>query len=464
MEKDERFKATLKTMLDTAMVALAMRHIPLYDADDLRIIFCVTCFKREDQLVAAMMVNVSLWWSLRKYWRLVIVTFADDWQVQRQLQKLMKLPIDTGNVVLASGGDTGQHLARSLSVTDRPVFMPQQPRGEHDPHVGGGPDGMPLLRYWHASVAKNSSHGAARFAFPGTKSLLVNLDCDQIVPTAYVEAALQAFHQHQDTVGFCLVCSAMGALTGRLGYRMIDFVGIGGYDEAGPPSSGQDVDIRRRLKFLAEKVGVTRSAADVWLESREVCGVALPNDFGDITRANDRGYSKVRNCDPDVLSKLGCDATRMWETMKTRSQSYWDKLWKKRDIYRNLYVRKDKSEIGAWWIMTQRKVLPVGKVQHLDDAEVTSEVSHDVVDMDDAGIRSPRQTPGAASSTVWIESGISIEVFIVGAQEIEWKVHTEISSLGPSDGNIFVGQFLVTLLLCLHSLHHNMCECSGFRL
>ena len=39
MEKDERFKATLKTMLDTAMVALAMRHIALYDADDLRIIF-----------------------------------------------------------------------------------------------------------------------------------------------------------------------------------------------------------------------------------------------------------------------------------------------------------------------------------------------------------------------------------------------------------------------------------------
>ena len=147
MAKDERFRVTVKTMLDTAMVALAMRHIPLYDADDLRIIFCVTCFKREDQLVAAMMVNISLWWSLRKYWRLVIVTFADDWQVQRQLQRLMKLPTDTGNVVLASGGDTGQHLARSMSVTDRPFFMPQQPLGEHDPHVGGGPDGMPLLKY-----------------------------------------------------------------------------------------------------------------------------------------------------------------------------------------------------------------------------------------------------------------------------------------------------------------------------
>ena len=185
-------------------------------------------------------------------------------------------------------------------------------------------------------VLRRTLHMALLALHSPVKSLLVNLDCDQIVPTAYVEAALQAFHQHQDTVGFCLVCSAMGALTGRLGYRMIDFVGIGGYDEAGPPSSGQDVDIRRRLTFLAEKVGVTRSAGAVWLESREVCGVALPNDFGDITKANDRGYSKVRNCDPDVLSKLGCDATRMWETMRTRSQSYWDKLWKKKDIYRSL--------------------------------------------------------------------------------------------------------------------------------
>ena len=102
-----------------------------------------------------------------------------------------------------------------------------------------------------------------------------------------------------------------------------------------------------------------------------------------------------------------------------------------------------------------------GQNQHLDDAEVTSEVSHDVEDMDDADIRSPRQTPGAASSTVWIESGISIEVFIVGAQEIEWKVYTEISSLGHCDGIIFVSQSLVSLMSCRPSSHHNMSVCFG---
>ena len=186
----------------------------------------------------------------------------------------------------------------------------------------------------------------------------------------------------------------------------------------------------------------------VWLESTEVCGIALPNDFGDITKAHDRGYSKIRNCDPDLLNKLGCDATRMWETMRTRSQKYWDKLWNKKDTYRNQNVRKDKAEIGAWWVVTQRKVLQDAKTELFDDAEVTSEVSHAVVDMDDEDLRSPRQTPGPAQSTVWIDSGISIEVFIVGAQEIEWKVHTEISSLGHCDGIIFVRQSLVSLISC----------------
>ena len=104
MKKDQHYKSVVKTMLDTAMFASAMRLIPEYDADDLCITFCVTCLRREVQLVTAMMVNVSLLWSLRKYWRLVIVTFAEDFAVQRQLQQLMRLPIETGNVVLCSGG------------------------------------------------------------------------------------------------------------------------------------------------------------------------------------------------------------------------------------------------------------------------------------------------------------------------------------------------------------------------
>ena len=64
-----------------------------------------------------MMLNLSLWWSLRKYWRLVIVTFAEDKDVHRDLQRLMRLPIETGNVVLCSGGECGKQLAANKNAS-----------------------------------------------------------------------------------------------------------------------------------------------------------------------------------------------------------------------------------------------------------------------------------------------------------------------------------------------------------
>ena len=96
-----------------------------------------------------------------------------------------------------------------------------------------------------------------------------------------------------------------------------------------------------------------------------------------------------------------------------------------------------------------------------DDAEVNSEEARAVADMDDEDLHSPRQTPGPAQSMVWIESGISIEVFIVGAREIQWKVHTEISSLGHNDGDVFVSHSLVSLVSYRLISHHNMSVCFG---
>ena len=126
--------------------------------------------RRDAQLIAAMTVNVTLWWSLRKYWRLVIVTFTQDDDVQEELQKHLKLAIESGNVVVASGGETGQLLAIGGNLTCRPTWMPETP-------LNFGPAGsqkqassvMPPLIYWHASVAKNSSHMAAIFAFKDAK-------------------------------------------------------------------------------------------------------------------------------------------------------------------------------------------------------------------------------------------------------------------------------------------------------
>ena len=67
MKKDANFKSVVKNMLGMAMLSSDMIRIPEYDATDLRLVFCVTCLRREVQLVTAMVLNVSLWWSLRKY-------------------------------------------------------------------------------------------------------------------------------------------------------------------------------------------------------------------------------------------------------------------------------------------------------------------------------------------------------------------------------------------------------------
>ena len=65
--------------------------------------------------------------------------------------------------------------------------------------------------------------------------------------TSHVRAALNEYWKNYEVKGFCLSCAENGPFTGRLGYHADDFLDIRGYDEKGPPSSGQDVDIRKRM-------------------------------------------------------------------------------------------------------------------------------------------------------------------------------------------------------------------------
>ena len=433
MKKDANFKSVVKNLLGMAKLSCDMIRIPEYDATDLRLVFCVTCLRREIQLVTAMVLNVSLWWSLRKYWRLVIVTFADDNDVQCELQDLLKLPIETGNVVLCSGGDCGKQLAKKKMATDRPDWMP---RLWTDVAAGGiacSPVQMPFMNYWHASIAKNSSHEAAIYCFPGTGCLLINLDCDQVVPIAYVEAALQTFHQNLKLTGFCLCCETAGALTGRLGYRQEDFIFIGGYDEDGPPSSGQDVDIRTRMFQHGENRGCKPNKVK-WLKTTEVCGFALPNDFKDITRIHDRGKSKIVNCDPHFLEQFCCDLTQVWEKMRESSwKSYWKPLIDKKVIVRNVDVKSKKAGLGAWWVVIQRNILSHTDTQYFDEPHGRPAAgSADALTVNQAPI-APRVGAGPHLLVVGRDAGISVQVFIVGASEMQYKTRTRISSLGRSD-------------------------------
>ena len=433
MKKDENFKRVVKDMLGMSKLHSDMIRISEYDATDLRLVFCVTCLRREIQLVTAMVLNVSLWWCLRKYWRLVIVTFADDNVLQCELQELLKLPIASGNVVLCSGGDCGKQLVANKMGTDRPDWMPRKPT---DVPAGGivcSPVQMPFMKYWHASVAKNSAHQAGIYCFPGRGSLLINLDCDQVVPIAYVEAALQTFHQNLEMTGFCLCVEPNGALTGRLGYRQEDFIFIGGYDEDGPPSSGQDVDIRKRLFQHGANHGCKPKDVQ-WLKTTELCGCALPNDFKDLTRNHDRGKSKIVNCDPHLLDKFGCDLTKVWEKMRVSTwASYWKPLHDKQVIVRNVDVRSKKAGLGAWWLVIARTILCDVDTDNFDEAhERPAAGSADVDRVNQAPIAAGVSS-GPAQLLVGRDVGISVKIIIVGASEMQYKTRTRISSLGRSN-------------------------------
>ena len=405
-----------------------------WDAKNLLVVFCVTCMKRDAQLIAAMTVNVSLWWCLRKYWRLVIVTFTNDDDVQEKLQEHLKLAIESGNVVLASGGEAGRLLAVGGNLTHRPEWMPETPlnfgSAESQKQAGSV---MPPLIYWHASVAKNSSHMAAIFAFEGEKKLLINLDCDQLVPAAYVRAALNAYSNNYEVKGFCLSCSDNGALTGRLGYHADDFLHINGYDERGPPSSGQDLDIRRRMDMMARQNGLNPKVTHVWLNTKELCGVALPNDFADTSIVHDRGYSKVVNCDPAILATLNTEPSKLWTEMKEKSQDYWKKLWHYCVIRRNLDVSKEKAGLGSWWAITARRFTRPENMLLSSPANVSSAAaSQGDVDMPPVGLelQSGRQVPQRAQSMECCEKAITVEVLTIGVAEMKWKFDTSISSLG----------------------------------
>jgi hypothetical protein len=233
--------------------------------------------------------------------------------------------------------------------------------------------------------------------------------------------------------GFCLVCDTAGALTGRLGYRQEDFIFIGGYDEDGPPTAGQDVDIRKRLFLHSDKHSCSSRKVQ-WLKTPEVHGFALPNDFKDTTPAHDRGKSKIVNCDPLILQKFGSDLTKVWENIRSSTWAeYWKPLIDRKVIIRNLTVKSKKAGLGTWWVVTTRKIISRTDTQNSIEAHGRPAAGSADVDMINNAPLAPRVSSGAPQAVVGRDLGMSVEIFIVGAGEIQYKTRTIISTLGRSN-------------------------------
>jgi hypothetical protein len=99
------------------------------------------------------------------------------------------------------------------------------------------------LPFWHASVAKNTSHLLAN------NEITVNLDCDNYTGNFGGRFLIRQFIKYPVN---CLI-HQFGGLPydgsfGRIGVRKKHFIEIGGYDENFEPMLYQDEDLMNRLR------------------------------------------------------------------------------------------------------------------------------------------------------------------------------------------------------------------------
>ena len=181
------------------------------------VVFCISSYRREQQLKKALPLNLACLAPYRQQVRVVVVTFGPDVGLQEWLRSNLEWAVEEGLLQLASGGDA--------SGTAPPA------------HVGSWSHrpGM-LFGAWHASVAKNTSHLVALQTCKKdlSKTLLINLDNDNLVGNSYLSASVEAALSCKRNWhgGACpAVSCGTGSLTGRLAYWALDFCALYGYDQ-----------------------------------------------------------------------------------------------------------------------------------------------------------------------------------------------------------------------------------------
>ena len=353
-----------------------------------------------------------------------------------KMRHMLSVAIESGNVVLASGGEHAKLTVARGYDYHKPHWMPKEPQVIRDAKMVLG---MPLLRFWHASMAKNTSHMCGIHCF-GEDTCLVNLDCDQIVPLEYLRCLLKLYTKHSTLKGWTATCGQVaGQLLGRVAYRAVDWLYLGGYDEFGtPPSGGQDVDMRSRFEqWGAEASSATPNRSIIVGE--DICGGALPNDFENTTWQHDRGWSKVKNVDPAVLNKFRyADKNKMWISMNEHGWRffYGPRLAKKQWI-RNKEVVASKAQIGAWFIVTEQHILPRGNAQRETEKHTTmarTRMRVDGLGLSDQPSSSNPSLPRAIS--LGSCAVCKVEIVVVPGVDLVNRKNTENTRLGLDKSDV----------------------------
>ena len=447
-------KAQIRDGIEFAQQSLTAEPSLEGTEDHIRVIFCVSCFRRNEQLLAAMAINCALWWSMRKYWRLAICTFGEDETTVNEIKAYFRMFIDCGLLVIGSGGEMGNRRTDSGECCTL-KWMPRRPIGTST-HEDDEELGMPSLKYWHASTAKNAAHQLANHCW-GTNACWVNLDCDQIVPLGYVRSVVTEYAKNREVPGLCIECSGVdGSLTGRLAYRGQDFFAIGGYDEYDtPPSGGQDVDLRLRLGQMAQRYRDTASKAEIKLKGKQLCGFALPNDFANTTVMWDRGQAKTVNVDPAVWRTFGIDqGEKEWDQLRKKGWRVFQKRIKAQETVRNEELLKRQYSIGAWFCVVERNFNIADKelVSDLPPLAQNVVVSPYWTDEPETPVQVPDERLSPRAVELQKPDKITVNLFAIGARELTWQQNTSNTPLGPMHVHVFRVSFTLHMTIS-HACH-----------
>lgn len=101
------------------------------------------------------------------------------------------------------------------------------------------------LKYWHASIAKNTSHLLA------SGNIVVNLDCDNFIGENGGDILLEQFKNKGKNIIISQSSEISGSGTaGRISLSKENFLKLGGYNEQFYPMGYQDTDLVKRATKL----------------------------------------------------------------------------------------------------------------------------------------------------------------------------------------------------------------------
>ena len=350
----QSISAIIKAAAETWMQTGRVNAVHEGRWDGFFVCLCTTMFKREASWKNAFPLQLAVALMFAPRVKIFLVTFADDASAWDYCIKHAQWALDLGILYVASSGDMAGEVVPSSA----------------------------RQRYWHASQCKNAAHVFAaqevkKQGIAPESVVLVNMDADNIMPPAYLEHLLSGFQaetQRATMAGFnpqlvplraIVARSATGGLTGRIAMSLPDFARLGGYDEE-PDIYGtgyQDVDLLVRAKSMvtdfteqSQKLMLRKDAAVYRMPCE--AGAAFLNE-PNLTVKEDRGSSKIKNLDPEVVKIF-----KTWGRINQANVSQMCAKMSKGLIGRNGVGRTPRLDQPAAWHLDNLLKLRLGSKFH----------------------------------------------------------------------------------------------------